>query len=132
MKRISITLLAAAGFLAVQSARADHVSINGSINLGGPAYVAPAPVYGPAPGYAPAPVYVAPNGYWSDTYVNVLVPGHWIVRRDYLGREINTFEPAHYERRPQRVWVAYRNDRERWEHERWEHERREHRDWDRR
>lgn len=114
MKRIVLSLFAAAG-LAVTAARADHVDVRGSINLGGPAY------YGQG--------YGAPNGYWRDVSYNEWIPGHWEVRRNYWGRAFNAWEPGHYEVRTRREWVngyADGRNREHWEHERWEHERREH------
>jgi hypothetical protein len=100
MKRLALTLLAAAGLTAV-SARADHISVRGSVNIGGPAYVAPAPVY-----YPPAaPVYVAPAGYWRTIETNVWVPAHWEMTQDGWGRQFNRWIPGHTECRTQRVWV---------------------------
>jgi hypothetical protein len=66
-------------------------------------YCPPAPVY-----VAPAPVYVA-DGYWNTTYVNVWVPGVWVVERDHYGRDCRRYVTGHYERRGHRVWVAHNN-----------------------
>ncbi len=73
-----------------------------------PAYVStsycpPAPVV-----VAPAPVVMA-DGYWNTTYVNVWVPGAWIIERDYYGRDCRRYVTGHYERRSNRVWVAHNN-----------------------
>jgi hypothetical protein len=131
MKRIALAFIAAAG-LAVTAARADHVDVRASINLGRPAYVTPVqmPIYGP--------VYDG-RGYWQDVSTRVWVPPHWEVTYDYYGRRFNQWQPGHYEMRNNRVWVrgwASRFEHERWEHnrmerERWEHARRDdHRNWD--
>lgn len=124
MKTIALSLLAVLG-LAATSARADHVTVQGSINLGVPQ---------PAPVYYGAPNYYSPAGYWRDVAVNVWIPAHWVSRSDSYGRAINYYEPAHYEVRTQRVWVSAYADRDRrdWrEHEWREHEWREHERHDR-
>jgi hypothetical protein len=119
MKHIALSLLAVAGLAAGATARADHVTVRGSIAIGNPVY-APAPVY-----VTPAPVYVAPRGYWRETAMNVWVPSQWAIRYDRFGRPTNYWQPGHYEVRNQRVWVEadsrYHHDG-RWEHERGEHE----------
>lgn len=98
MKRIALALLAAAG-LAATTARADRVTVNGSINIGS-SYGAPG-YYRPAP-----PAYYAPaRGYWKDVFVDVWIPGCWVVRQDRWGRRYSVWEPGHHERRVQRVWV---------------------------
>jgi hypothetical protein len=102
MKRIALAFIAAAAF-AAGSARADHVSVRGSISFGSPGYYAPAPVY-----VAPsAPVYCAPapRGYWQNTEVKVWVPARWVTTYDRWGRPYNQIEPAHLESHIQRVWV---------------------------
>ena len=119
MKRILLALAATVG-LGVTAARADHLDIGGSINFNAPGY------YNPG--------YTAPSGYWRDENVNVWVPPHWEVRRNYWGQPMNVWAPGHYEVRTQRVWVnAYAGRAEHewreneWrEHEWREHERREH------
>ncbi len=107
MKRIALALFAAAG-LAATAARADHLTVNGSVQFGpnqGPGYYRPAP---PAP-----PTYYAPRGYWTEVAVNVWVPGRWVVGHDRWGRRVNVWEPAHTERRMQRVWVDARGRHDR-------------------
>lgn len=118
MKRITLSLFVVAALAAGSVAKADHVTIRGSIGVGVPIYT-PAPVYTPAPAYAPAPVYVAPRGYWREAPVSVWVPACRIVRYDRYGREFTQWEPGHYETRMQRIWVTAERDRH--DHDRWEH-----------
>jgi len=52
-----------------------------------------------------------PSGYWNEVSVRVWIPGCWIVERGYRG-DHRRYVDGHYERRNNRVWVAYdRHDR---------------------
>lgn len=101
MNRIALALLATAG-LGATVARANGVTITGSIHIGGPVYTVPTPVH-----HAPPPPvrHVAPRGYWKEVTVNVWVPGRWIVKYDRYHRPYNYWERPHMECRTHRVWV---------------------------
>jgi hypothetical protein len=45
------------------------------------------------------------HGYWKEVPIKVWVPSHWVVSRDYCGREVRSFEHGHYVYRNDRVWV---------------------------
>ncbi|PTX94234.1 hypothetical protein [Opitutus sp. ER46] len=109
MKRLSLALLALAGLATASVARADRLSVNGSIHFGSPTY-APAPVYG-GPHYGP-------RGYWRDVNVRVWVPARWVTTRNQWGHLVQVMEPAHMEYRTRRVWVA--DEHPRYHHDRYD------------
>lgn len=80
-----VAAAAAALTLAVPSASAQHIAFG--VQIGGPRYVAPAPVY-----VAPAPAYVAPGyayGYVAPAYVTPRAVVDWRAREYWgHGREV--------------------------------------------
>jgi hypothetical protein len=99
LKKIGIPILTLAAMLILIPAPQAKAGVRLGVYVGGPAYVAPAPVYPyayPAPGYYPAypypaPVYVAPYVNWGrggHVYVGGpgRVVGHAFVGRGFRGR----------------------------------------------
>jgi hypothetical protein len=87
LKPLTLFKISAAFILFALSVNVCEARVSIGINLGGPAYYAPAPVYyGPPPGYyAPAQVYAPAEDYYDDVppgaeYDNRSVDVEWVPR----------------------------------------------------